>query len=91
MVNFILSLRRLLKITGERLPLHVPMLGLSAMLASVWGAGRVASVSAQCVIFLLLFFCLLTLMQVCRKEDFLWFIRLITVKNRKVSPLSDTP
>ena len=67
------------------------MLTLSAMLASLWGAGRIATVSAQCVVFLLLFFCLLTLMQVCRKEDFLWFARLIAVKNRKIRPLSDTP
>ena len=91
LVNFLLSLRRLLKITGERLPAHVPILALSAMLASLWGAGQLDSVSAQCVVFLLLFFCLLTLMQVFRKEDFLWFTRLITLRNVQKRPLSDTP
>ena len=91
LVNFLLSLRRLLKITGERLPAHTPMLALSALMASVWGAGQLETVSAQCVVYLILFFCLLTLMQVCRKEDFLWFIRLITVKKIPERPLPDTP
>ena len=80
LVNFILSLRRLLRITGERLPAHVPMLALSATLAALWGARRLGTISAQCVVFLILLFCLLTLMQVCGKEDFLWFARLITRK-----------
>ena len=80
LVNFILSLRRLLRITGERLPAHVPMLALSAALAALWGARRLGTISAQCVVFLILLFCLLTLMQVCGKEDFLWFARLVTRK-----------
>ena len=80
LVNFILSLRRLLKITGERLPAHIPILALSAALAALWGARRLGTVSAQCVVFLILLSCLLTLMQVCRKEDFLWFVRLVTRK-----------
>ena len=83
LVNFILSLRRLLKITGEHLPAHIPTLALAATLAALWGARRLGTVSAQCVVFLVLLFCLFTLLQVCRKEDFLWFARLITAKNRK--------
>ena len=75
LVFTILSLRRLLRITGERLPAHVPMLALSAALAALWGARRLGTISAQCVVFLILLFCLLTLMQVCGKEDFLWFAR----------------
>ena len=53
---------------------------LSAALAALWGARRLGTVSAQCVVFLILLSCLLTLMQVCRKEDFLWFVRLVTRK-----------
>lgn len=85
LVNFILSLRRLLRITGERLPAHVPMLALSAGLAALWCARHLGTVSAQCVVFIILLFCLLTLMQVCRKEDFLWFARLVTVKKRQTA------
>ena len=88
LVNFILSLRRLLKITGERLPAHIPMLALSSMLSALWGAGHLNATSSRCVVFLILFFCLLTLTQVCRREDFWWLVRLITAKGRK---RSDTP
>ena len=84
LVNFILSLRRLLKITGEHLPAHIPTLALAATLAAIWGARRLGTVSAQCVVFLVLLFCLFTLFQVCRKEDFVWFFRL--VRTRRVSP-----
>ena len=83
LVNFILSLRRLLRITGERLPAHIPLLALSAALAALWGAARLAAVSARCVVFLILLFCLFTLFQVCKKEDFIWFFRLIRVKCAK--------
>ncbi len=71
LVNFILSLRRLLRITGERLPAHIPLLALSAARAALWGAARLAAVSARCVVFLILLFCLFTLFQVCKKEDFM--------------------
>ena len=85
LVNFILSLRRLLRIIGERLPAHIPLLALSAALAALWGAARLAAVSARCVVFLILLFCLFTLFQVCKKEDFIWFFRLIRVKCAKRS------
>ena len=80
LLNFILSLRRLLRITGEHLPAHIPMLALSAALAALLGAGQLNSVSAQCVVFLILLFCLFTLFRVCGKENFLWFFRLIRAK-----------
>lgn len=80
LINFALSLRRLLKITGERLPAHIPMLALASTLAALWGARQLRAVSSQCVVFLILLFCLFTLLQVCQKEDFLWFARLISVK-----------
>ena len=74
LVNFILSLGRLLRITGERLPAHIPMLALSAALAALLGAGQLNTVSAQCVVYLILLFCLFTLFRVCGKADFNWFI-----------------
>ena len=74
LVNFLLSLGRLLRITGERLPVHIPMLALSAALAALLGASRLHSVSAQCVVYLILLFCLFVLFRVCGKKDFNWFI-----------------
>ena len=80
LINFLLSLRRLLIISGEPLPLHIPLLALCGTLAAVWGARQLPSVSAQCIIFLVLLSCLFTLMRVCEKEDYLWFLRLIKVR-----------
>ena len=91
LINFLLSLRRLLIISGETIPLHIPLLALCGTVAAVWGARQLSSVSAQCIIFLLLLSCLFTLMQICGKEDYLWFARLVTVRNRKKHSLPDTP
>lgn len=82
LVNFLLSLRRLLRITGERIPAHIPMLALSAALAAVWGAGHVAAAPVQCIVFFLLLFCLLTLFQVFGKDDLLWLFRLVRAGSR---------
>ncbi|MDY3224822.1 MAG: MATE family efflux transporter [Candidatus Faecousia sp.] len=82
LVNFALSLRRLLKITGERIPPHVPMLALSAEAAAVWGACHVPAAAARCAVFFLLFLCLLTLFQIFGKEDLKWLFRLVRGGNR---------
>ena len=84
LINFALSLRRLLKITGEVLPFHIPVLALSGTLAAVWGAGHAGTPPLQCAAFLLLFCCLLTLLQVSGKDDLLWFLRLVRTKCRSV-------
>ena len=80
LVNFVLSLRRLLRITGERLPAHIPMLAVSAALTALWLCLRLRTVSARCVVFLIALGCLLTLLQVWGKADFLWFFHLIRGK-----------
>ena len=74
LVSVLLSLGRLLRITGERVPPHIPMLALSASLAALWGASLLDSVSAQCVVYLIFLFCLFALFRVCGKKDFNWFI-----------------
>ena len=70
LVNFILSLRRLLKITGEAIPFHIPALSLAAALAAVWGASRLSGLAAQSAVYLVLLGSLLCLFQVIRREDF---------------------
>lgn len=76
-VNFLLSLRRLLKITGETIPIFIPLLALTAAMLAIWGASFVQTPQAQCLVYLLLLPCLLTLFQVAGKEDILWAIRLL--------------
>lgn len=80
LLNFGLSLRRLLKITGEIIPFSVPALGCAAAIAAVWGAGQIRGIPGQCGVFLCLLGSLLCLMQVVGKEDFLWLQGLIQRK-----------
>lgn len=80
LLNFGLSLRRLLKITGEIIPFSVPALGCSAAIAAVWGAGQIRGIPGQCWVFLCLLGSLLCLMQVVGKEDLFWLQGLIQRK-----------
>lgn len=80
LINFLLSLCLLLKISGERIPFHVPALSVSAFLAAVWGAGFFPSPAASSLAFLLLLCSLLCLFQITGKEDLLWLWHLIRKK-----------
>ena len=80
LLNFGLSLRRLLKITGEPLPFSVPVLGCAAAIGAVWGAGQIRGIPGQCAVFLCLLGSLLCLMQVVGMEDFFWLRGLIQRK-----------
>jgi len=79
-VNFFLSVRLLLKVTGHRLPLHVPLLALSAAVAAVWCAGQFQSIGGQITAFTATFFSLLFLLKVAKKEDILWLRGLLRGK-----------
>ena len=79
-LNFLLSLRRLLKITGETLPFHTPVFSISAALAATLGAGFFAVPLTVIIAFLFLFGSLLCLFQVTGKEDLLWLKSLIRKK-----------
>ena len=83
LINFVLSLRRLLIITKERIRADIPMLALSAAAAAVFGASRLSSPFLQCGAYLILLMCLLTLFQVIQKEDFLWLWKLFFPYPRK--------
>lgn len=73
LLNFLLSLRRLLKISGVHLPFHVPALTLSATLASAWAASCLDSVPGKCTAYVLLLGSMLYLLRIIRKEDASWF------------------
>lgn len=84
-VNFFLSVRLLLKVTGHRLPLHVPLLGLSAAVTAVWCAGQFQSIGGQITAFTATFFSLLFLLKVAKKEDILWLRGLLRGKTSTAS------
>lgn len=77
LINFLLSIRRLLKITGEKIPFFVPVLAISAGLGAVWGASLLESHVSQGVIYVLLLGSLLCLFGVTGREDVRWLRGLI--------------
>ena len=80
LLNFGLSLRRLLKITGIRIRLAVPILASCATMLAVFGASFVGSVSLKTAVFLVIWGCLLFLYRVLGKEDIIWLRGLIRKK-----------
>ena len=80
LINFILSLRRLLKISLVKIPFYIPALCCAALLAAILGAGFIAGTAGRLVAFLALFGSLATLFGVIGKEDFRWLRGLIQKK-----------
>lgn len=72
LLNFMLSIRRLMRITGEHIPFHLPAFTVSAALAAAWAAAHIPSPPLQIGAFALLLCCLLYLLGIIRKEDVLW-------------------
>lgn len=87
LLNFLLSLRRLLGITGQKIPFHVPALALSAVIAAVWGASTFSNPVGRCLVFAALLFSLLHLFGVTGREDWRWLVGVIGSK--RSSPLPE--
>ena len=81
-INFVLSLRRLLKITGLSLKMSVPVLTVTAGIAATFLAGFVESPILCTMAGLLIISSLLVLMGIIQKEDILWVGNLLKAKNR---------
>ena len=79
-INFALSLRRLLKISGIRIPLHIPLLTASAAVAAVWAASFVCLPVPRAGAYITILGCLLFLLRVVSKADLLWLKGLICKK-----------
>ena len=79
-VNFLLSIRRLIKTVGNVIPLRVPFFSLLGAAIALFPATRVASPAAGCLVYVLVFGSLLTLFQVFGKQDLKWLCGLITKK-----------
>jgi stage V sporulation protein B len=77
LLNFVLSLRRLIKITTLRIPFYIPALTCAAALLAAFGASFVTGVPVQIAAYLALLGSLLTLFRVVSKEDIFWVKGLI--------------
>ena len=79
-VNFSLSLRRLLKITIRTIPMHIPVLSAAAMIFGLWTASHGSSDFFCAVSFLPILGSLLFLFKVLRGKDIRWLVGLIYKK-----------
>ena len=79
-INFFLSIRRLLRITGEVIPLHIPILTLTAAVFAVWTAQFVHLIALRIAAFVIIMLCLLFLLRILSKEDLAWIQGLVRKK-----------
>ena len=79
-INFALSLRRLLKISGIRIPLSVPLLTVAAAAAAVWASQFVGPPVPRAAAYVTILGCLLFLLKVLNKDDIAWVKGLIYKK-----------
>ena len=86
LINFLLSLRRLLKITGQRIPFHTPALAASGCLFAIFAAGFLPSPTLQGCAYLALLGSTLFLARALRREDLRWLWGLIC-RNRHACKL----
>lgn len=83
LINFLLSLRRLIKISGRKIPPATPILACLCAIAAVGITAFAPSIALRCVAFPALLACLLTLCGVLGKEDILW-LRGLILKSKTV-------
>lgn len=77
LLNFILSLRQLLKIAGNSIRWHIPVLSALAAVAGVFVAGFAPEPAMRVLGFAGIFFSLLVLLRVLSREDAAWVKGLI--------------
>lgn len=77
LLNFALSLGRLLRISGLSLPIHVPVTIGAAALTAVLIAGYVSAPAVRAAVYPILLGCILYLTKVVNRKDLLWLYGLI--------------
>ena len=77
LVNFLLSLRRLLKISGMKLPLQLPAAGIACAAGAVWAVSHLSVPILQAVVYPVVLGCLLYLAKIVRAEDVRWIRGLV--------------
>lgn len=76
-INFGLSLRRLLKITNRRIKVYIPMIAIVCAVLSVGISSIVTLPVLRCAAFAVIFFCLMFILGILGKEDLRWVKNLI--------------
>lgn len=79
-INFALSIRRLLKITGESISFHIPALTIASGLAAVWASQFVSQPVFRCLAYVTILVCVLFLLRILNREDIHWIKGLLYKK-----------
>lgn len=79
-INFILSIRRLLRITVQKIPMHIPLLTLTCAVLSVWLCQFVTGAIFRSVAYAVILLCLLFLMGILSRKDLRWIKGLVYKK-----------
>ncbi len=90
LLNFFLSFRRLMKITGEQVAFHIPVLALSGSMAALWGAGWVSNPGFRILAYGGLLGSLLYLLGIIRREDIAWVWGLVVRRQKQESVPANT-
>ena len=80
LMNFILSLRRLLKITGETIPFYVPALSAAAAAAAIWATLHISGPALRVLAYPALLVSGLYLLRILKPEDARWLLGLFGFK-----------
>ena len=80
LINFLLSLNRLMKITGKKIPLQAPILSAVAAMGAAALSIQLPSPLGRAVVYPVVLVCMLYLMQIVNKSDVLWIKGLICKK-----------
>jgi stage V sporulation protein B len=80
LINFLLSIRRLLHITQQKIPLHIPLFSFGTALAAIWAASHLRNPLLIVLAYPILLCCGLYLPGILQREDFRWILELIRKK-----------
>lgn len=82
LLNFILSLRRLLIITGRQMQWKIPLASIVIMFAAIWGASHITAPVLRAITYPVLLGSSLFLLGIVKKEDLNWLLSLLQQKER---------
>ena len=80
-LNFVLSIRRLIKTIKLKIQFHIPLLTLSCALIAVYIATHLIQPLCKVMSFLLIFGSLLVLFRIIQKDDLRWVLGLLHIKS----------
>jgi stage V sporulation protein B len=82
LINFLLSLRRLLKTATVKIDWTEPLLALLCIGIGVWSAGSIGHPLLKAAAFIVIFLCLSVLTGIIGKRDIIWFQGLVKTASK---------